>query len=217
MANHVSDAVIRRLPGYYRHLRELEESGVAHISSQELGERMGLKPSQIRQDINCFGGFGRKGYGYHVSDLKRHIGEILGLNSEHRMVIIGAGSIGSAVARYPTFSREGFRTLAMFDVDPERVGNKIGEIPVLPMSGLREFLQANPIDIAVLAVPVAAAQPTVDLLAECGVMAVWNFAPADLEHSREMTIVNVHLSDSLQVLTYKMTHQDDEDTEEEQP
>ena len=119
MAGHVSDAVIRRLPGYYRHLRELESAGVEQISSQELGERMHLTPSQIRQDINCFGGFGRQGYGYKVSDLKMHIGEILGLDREHTEIIVGAGNIGCAIAKYPTFQREGFRPLAMFDNDPE--------------------------------------------------------------------------------------------------
>ena len=127
MAGHVSDAVIRRLPGYYRHLRELESAGVEQISSQELGERMHLTPSQIRQDINCFGGFGRQGYGYKVSDLKMHIGEILGLDREHTEIIVGAGNIGCAIAKYPTFQREGFRPLAMFDNDPEKIGVPVGD------------------------------------------------------------------------------------------
>ena len=131
MAGHVSDAVIRRLPGYYRHLRELESAGVEQISSQELGERMHLTPSQIRQDINCFGGFGRQGYGYKVSDLKMHIGEILGLDREHTEIIVGAGNIGCAIAKYPTFQREGFRPLAMFDNDPEKIGVPVGDIPDL--------------------------------------------------------------------------------------
>lgn len=120
MAGHVSDAVIRRLPGYYRHLRELEEEGVVQISSQELGQRMRLTASQIRQDINCFGGFGRQGYGYPVRELKEKLGEILGINRKHRMIIIGAGKIGQAVANYPSFSREGFETVAMFDIAPEK-------------------------------------------------------------------------------------------------
>ena len=115
MAGRVSDAVIRRLPGFYRHLRELEAAGITSISSQELGERMHLTPSQIRQDINCFGGFGRQGYGYKVTELKGHIGEILGLDQQHRLIILGAGNIGCAVAEYPTFSREGFKTVALFD------------------------------------------------------------------------------------------------------
>ena len=151
MAGHVSDAVIRRLPGYYRHLRELESAGVEQISSQELGERMHLTPSQIRQDINCFGGFGRQGYGYKVSDLKMHIGEILGLDREHTEIIVGAGNIGCAIAKYPTFQREGFRPLAMFDNDPEKIGVPVGDIPVYSMEEMPNFLKENMPDIAVLA------------------------------------------------------------------
>ena len=210
MAGYVSDAVIRRLPGYYRHLRELEAAGVTQISSQELGKRMSLTPSQIRQDINCFGGFGRQGYGYNVKELKGHIGEILGLDRIHQVIILGAGSIGNAVARYPTFSREGFKTVAMFDVAADKVGCSIGEIPVLAMSELECFLQDNPVEIAVLALPAAYAQETLNRLYERGVRAVWNFAPTDLNHPEDMIVVNVHLSDSLQILSYRIAHRDEE-------
>ncbi len=210
MAGYVSDAVIRRLPGYYRHLRELEAAGVTQISSQELGKRMQLTPSQIRQDINCFGGFGRQGYGYKVSELKEHIGEILGLDRQHKVIILGAGSIGSAVARYPTFSREGFETIAMFDVAVDKVGSQVNEIPVLPMDGLEDFLTANHVDIAVLALPAAYAQDALDRLYQGGVRAVWNFAPTDLTHPEDMIAVNVHLSDSLQILSYKIAHRDND-------
>ncbi len=209
MAGHVSDAVIRRLPGYYRHLRELEAAGVTQISSQELGERMNLTPSQIRQDINCFGGFGRQGYGYRVSELKGHIGEILGLNSEHRCIIVGAGHIGCAVARYPSFSREGFRTIAMFDVAQEKIGTSQDGIPVYHMDKLEAFLAENHVDIAVLALPRRAAQDTLHRLYECGVRAIWNFAPTDLSHPEDMLVVNVHLMDSLQQLSYRMAHRED--------
>ena len=207
MAGRVSDAVIRRLPGYYRHLRELEAAGVTSISSQELGERMHLTPSQIRQDINCFGGFGRQGYGYRVSELKWHIGEILGLTREHRVIILGAGNIGCAVARYPSFSREGFKTIAMFDVAEERVGTKLDDIPVYHMDALNDFLRDNHVDIAVLALPKRAAQDAVKLVYDGGVRAIWNFAPIDLAHPEDMLIVNVHLMDSLQQLSYRMEHQ----------
>lgn len=182
MAGHVSDAVIRRLPGYYRHLRELESAGVEQISSQELGERMHLTPSQIRQDINCFGGFGRQGYGYKVSDLKMHIGEILGLDREHTEIIVGAGNIGCAIAKYPTFQREGFRPLAMFDNDPEKIGVPVGDIPVYSMEEMPNFLKENMPDIAVLALPRRVAQEALDKLYACGIRAVWNFAPTDLTH-----------------------------------
>ena len=209
MAGYVSDAVIRRLPGYYRHLRELEAAGVTQISSQELGKRMQLTPSQIRQDINCFGGFGRQGYGYKVSELKGHIGEILGLDRLHRLIILGAGSIGSAVARYPTFSREGFETIAMFDVAPDKVGTRMGNIPIYPMEELENFLSGYKVDIAVLATPTHSAQENLDRLYAGGVRAVWNFAPTDLNHPADMIVVNVHLSDSLQILSYRIAHRDD--------
>lgn len=209
MAGYVSDAVIRRLPGYYRHLRELEAAGVTSISSQELGKRMQLTPSQIRQDINCFGGFGRQGYGYNVSELKGHIGEILGLDRLHKVIILGAGSIGTAVAHYPTFSREGFKTLAMFDVATDKIGTRMNDIPVLAMEDLEKFLSANQVDIAVLALPAAYAQETLNRLYEGGVRAVWNFAPTDLNHPEDMIAVNVHLSDSLQILSYRIAHREE--------
>lgn len=210
MAGYVSEAVIRRLPGYYRHLRELEAAGVTQISSQELGRRMQLTPSQIRQDINCFGGFGRQGYGYRVSELKEHIGEILGLDRPHRMIVLGAGSIGTAVARYPTFAREGFVTVAMFDVDEAKIGSKVGEVPVYSMEQLESYLSANTVDTAVLALPASVAQDILDRLVKCGVQAVWNFAPTDLNHDKNTIVVNVHLSDTLQILSYKMAHADDQ-------
>lgn len=209
MAGHVSDAVIRRLPGYYRHLRELEAAGVTSISSQELGDRMNLTPSQIRQDINCFGGFGRQGYGYRVTELKDHIGEILGLDREHRLIILGAGNIGCAVAQYPTFSREGFRTIALFDTLETKVGRCLGEIPVLHMDRLEEFVSENVVDIAVLALPKRNAQEALTRLYQVGVRAIWNFAPTDLNHPEDMLVVNVHLSDSLQQLSYRMAHRND--------
>lgn len=208
MAGHVSEAVIRRLPGYYRHLRELEAAGVQQISSQELGKRMQQTPSQIRQDINCFGGFGRQGYGYKVSELKERIGEILGLDRPHRLIILGAGSIGRAVARYPTFFREGFVVTAMFDNDPGKIGGKLGDAPILPIDDLEDYLACEIVDIAVLAVPASAAQEMLNRLDKCGVNAVWNFAPTDLNHPARMLVVNVHLSDSLQILSYKMAHRE---------
>ena len=210
MAGYVSDAVIRRLPGYYRHLRELEAAGVTQISSQELGKRMQLTPSQIRQDINCFGGFGRQGYGYNVSELKGHIGEILGLDRQHQVIIVGAGSIGTAVAHYPTFSREGFKTLAMFDVAVDKIGTRTNDVLVLAMDTLEKFLGENPVDIAVLALPAAHAQETLNRLYEGGVRAIWNFAPTDLNHPDDMIVVNVHLSDSLQILSYRIAHREED-------
>ena len=185
----VSDAVVRRLPMYYRHLRELEKAGVVRISSQELGERMNLTASQIRQDINCFGGFGQQGYGYHVANLKERIGEILGLNHEYHVIIIGAGNIGRAVANYTGFAKEGFNVQAMFDVSPA-------------------LMAAHQVDIAVLAVPSAYAQTTCDTLVRGGVRAIWNFAPVDLVLPEGVAVNNVHLSDSLHILSYRMNEKE---------
>ena len=182
MAGHVSDAVIRRLPGYYRHLRELEAMGVTSISSQELGERM---------------------------KLKGHIGEILGLDQQHRLIILGAGNIGCAVAQYPTFSREGFKTIALFDTQENKVGRSLGDIPVKHMDTLEDFIRENMVDIAVLALPKRHAQEALHRLYDCGVRAIWNFAPTDLNHPEDMLVVNVHLSDSLQQLSYRMAHRND--------
>lgn len=214
MAGHVSEAVIRRLPGYYRHLAELEAAGVKQISSQELGRQMRLTPSQIRQDINCFGGFGRQGYGYSVPELRVHIGEILGLNRPHRVIIVGAGNIGSAIAQYPAFVREGFETVALFDAAAEKIGVPVGEIPVYGMDELEGFLAGHAVDVAVLATPADCAQVTLNRLADGGIRAVWNFAPVDLRHPEDMAVVNVHLSDSLQILSYKMIHHDKAKPEE---
>ena len=205
MAGHVSDAVIRRLPGYYRHLRELEEEGVVQISSQELGTRMGLTPSQIRQDINCFGGFGRQGYGYSVHELKGHLGEILGLDRKHRMVIIGAGRIGNAVANYASFAREGFETVAMFDTDADKCRGDEAGVPVYGMDELESLLPGMNVNVVVLALPAAAAQEALNRVCGLGIRAVWNFAPVDLKHSEDTVVVNVHLSDTLHILSYKMT------------
>ena len=204
----VSDAVVRRLPMYYRHLRELEKAGVVRISSQELGERMNLTASQIRQDINCFGGFGQHGYGYHVSNLKERIGEILGLNHQYHVIIIGAGNIGRAVANYTGFKKEGFNIQAMFDVSPALVGIDVHGTLVQPMDKLDQWLSAHQVDIAVLSVPSAYAQETADALVRGGVRAIWNFAPVDLTLPDGVAVNNVHLSDSLHILSYRMNEKE---------
>ena len=206
MADHISDAVVRRLPGYYRHLRELEQEGINQVSSQELGARMGQTPSFVRQDLNSVGGFGRQGYGYDVTRLKEGIGHVLGLDRTHTMIIIGAGSIGSAVARYPGFLKEGFITIGMFDTSPERVGSTVGDMAIRDMKELDRFVADNTVDIAVLAVPASAAREIAKQVVDLGIMAIWNFAPVDLKvPDTPVKIVNAHLSDSLQVLSFLMT------------
>lgn len=204
MSGYVSDAVIRRLPAYYRHLRELEEEGVKQISSQDLGERMQLTPSQIRQDINSIGGLGRQGFGYPVSALKEHIREIMGLNREHRMVILGAGRMGNAIANYPHFRREGFIPVAFFDNDPERLNPDAEELPVYPVEELEKRLPELNAAIAVIAVPAEAAQELAERVYALGVRAIWNFAQVDLHCPRDLVVQNVHLSESLYILSYRM-------------
>ncbi len=210
MAGYVSDAVIRRLPGYYRYLQELEEAGETQISSQELGKRMGLTASQIRQDINCFGGFGRQGYGYEISKLKGHIGEILGIDKEHKMIVIGAGNIGQAISNYANFTEEGFEIVQIFDRDDQKIGKEINGLTVKKLDDLSEFLDNNKVDIAVLSIPAKDAQSITDILVEKGIKGIWNFAPKDIKVPEDVAAVNVHLSDSLQVLSFKMTYGKDE-------
>ena len=204
MSGFMSDAVVRRLPAYYRHLRELEAEGIGQISSQDLGERMQLTPSQIRQDINSFGGFGRQGFGYPVKELKDHIRKIMGLDRLHRMVIIGAGRIGMAIANYGSFAREGFPTVALFDVDEAKIQKCTEEMPVYPIWELESRVPELEVSMAVLAVPAEAAQETLDRLYALGIRAIWNFAPVDLNYPQDAVVTNVHLSDSLHILSYRM-------------
>lgn len=200
----VSDAVIRRLPGYYRHLQELEKAGVVRISSQELGARMGFTASQVRQDINCFGGFGQQGFGYHVPELKLRIGEILGLTREYHVIIVGAGNMGRALANYKGFEREGFKVQAMFDVSSALVGIDVHGIVVQPMEKLEDWLAGHTVDIAVLSVPAEVAQEIGNRLVKGGVRGIWNFAPVDLDVPEGVKVNNVHLSDSLHILSYHL-------------
>lgn len=202
----ISGAVIRRLPGYYRYLKRLEMEGVQRISSQELGQQMGLTASQIRQDMNCFGGFGQQGYGYNTHELRLKISEILGLDRSYTMAIVGAGKIGQAILSYDGFRSMDFRITAMFDTDPELIGRRVRDITICDAAHIRDVLSASPVDIGVVAVPEASAQWVCDMLVSCGVRAIWNFAPIDLNAARDVAINNVHLSDSLMVLTYSMRH-----------
>lgn len=204
----ISDAVIRRLPGYYRYLRTLEQQGIARISSQELGLRMGLTASQIRQDINCFGALGQQGYGYNVTELKEYIAGILGLDREYGVVIVGAGNIGRAVALYPTFIKQGMRVKAMFDVKTSLIGTKVEGIPVFDIAELPAYLSQNRCPVAIVATPGTVAQDVANRLVEGSVKAIWNFAPVDLKVPPEVVVNNVHLTDSLYVLLYKLKEKD---------
>lgn len=204
----VPDAVVRRLPGYYRNLKELESQGVMRISSQALGKRMGLTASQIRQDINCFGGFGQQGYGYHVPNLRLCIRQILGVDRNHRMVVVGIGNIGSAVAHYPSFRNDGFEMVALFDASKKRIGKTIEGLTILPVSQLESYLAGHDVDILILATPADHAQALVDRIVDTGVRAIWNFTPVDLVVPASIEVANVHLSDSLMALTFRLHERD---------
>lgn len=200
----ISNAVIKRLPRYHRYLGDLMAQGVERISSQELSVRMNVTASQIRQDLNNFGGFGQQGYGYNVAYLYQEIAKILGLDRENSMVIIGCGNFGRALANYQNFENRGFVTKAIFDVNPDKVGNRVRNIPVLYIDELPNFLQNNDIKIAVLTIPREAAVKVADILVSNGIKAIWNFAHVDLDVPAGVVVENVHLSESLMQLSYRL-------------
>lgn len=201
----ISKAVIRRLPRYYRYLGDLMDAGVERISSAELSAKMNVTASQIRQDLNNFGGFGQQGYGYNVKYLYNEIAKILGLDNVHNLVIIGAGKLGQAIANYSSFEKRGFIIKAMFDNNKDYFGRKVGDIEIMDVEQLSDYLQNNNIDIAAITVPKEAVNPIADILVKCGIKAVWNFAPVDLELPKGIIVENVHLLDSLMQLSYNLT------------
>lgn len=210
--NAVSNSVIRRLPRYYRFLGELEENGYVRISSRELSEKMGLTASQIRQDFNCFGEFGQQGYGYNVGELRRQIGMILGLENRTPVILMGAGNLGKAIAAHIDFSGKGFELVGAFDVNPDVIGRKTGNITVRNVSELENFCAENKPQAAILCIPQEAAEKETERLIRCGIRAFWNFTHYDISISHENVIVeNVHLSDSLIILSYAMNSAESED------
>lgn len=202
----ISQAVIRRLPRYYRYLGELLESGVERISSNELSKRMKVTASQIRQDLNNFGGFGQQGYGYNVQYLYNEIGKILGLDKTYHMVIIGAGNLGQALANYVKFEKRGFWIKGIFDVNPRLRGMAVRGIPIRMIDELPLFCRENGIQIAALTLPKEQAAKMANLLVENGVRAIWNFAHIDLDLPEGVIVENVHLSESLMQLSYNLNH-----------
>ena len=198
----ISQAVISRLPRYYRYLSELRDEGVERISSQELSKKMRVTASQIRQDLNHFGGFGQQGYGYNVEYLFVEIAKILGLDQEHKLVLIGAGNLGQALLNYNNFERRGFIFKGIFDQNPNLHGTKIIDLEIKPMEELASFIKENNIDIAVLTIPKSSAVKVAEKLVECNIKAIWNFAPVDLNVPEHVHVENVHLSDSLMKLSY---------------
>ena len=200
----ISMAVIRRLTKYHRYLGDLLDRDVQRISSKELSEIIGFTASQIRQDLNNFGGFGQQGYGYNVEALHNEIGNILGLNKVYNAVLIGAGNLGQAIANYAGFRKAGFKIKALFDANPRMIGLKIRDFEVLDSDNLETFVEENNIDIAILCIPKNGAQDTVDRLVKSGIKGIWNFAPIDLEVPNGVIVENVNLTESLFTLSYLM-------------
>ena len=200
----ISRAVIKRLPRYYRYLGELMQEGVERISSGELSKRMQITASQIRQDLNNFGGFGQQGYGYNVEHLYNEIGDILGLNDGDTTVIVGAGNLGRALASHDTLEKRGFKLVGIFDNDINIIGTKINGIEVMSIVKLEEFLNSHRVDIGILTVPKAAVMKTAEKLVNCGVKGLMNFSYTELKFDKDVAVENVHLSDPLMTLSYKI-------------
>lgn len=206
----ISQAVIGRLPRYYRYLGDLKDEGIERISSQDLSELMQVTASQIRQDFNNFGGFGQQGYGYNVEYLYEEIGKILGLHQKHNLVLIGAGNLGQALANYVNFEKRGFLIKGIFDSNPNLWHKEVRGIPVNSMDKLENFVKENEIDIAVLTIPKTSAEEVAARLVQCGIKAIWNFAHVDLTLPENIQVENVHLSDSLMKLSYNINRYDNE-------
>lgn len=200
----ISQAVISRLPRYFRYLGMLKDEGTERVSSHDLSDIMHITASQIRQDLNHFGGFGQQGYGYNVENLYEEIGKILGLDKEHNLIIIGAGNLGQALANYMNFERRGFIFRGIFDNNPAVCGTKVRGIEVRNVEDMKAFVQQNNIDIAVLTVPKGCAVEIAEQLVSYGIKAIWNFAHVDLNVPEDIQVENVHLLDSLMKLSYNL-------------
>lgn len=203
--NKVSLPVIKRLPKYYRYISDMHNNGIVKVSSSELARMMGTTASQVRQDFNCFGGFGQQGYGYNVEQLHKEIGSILGVHSGHKAIIIGAGNLGRLVSNQITFETKGFSLIGIFDRKEALTGQMIKGIPVRHIDGLDEFCRENLPEMAVLCIPPESARELVPLLIKLGIKAFWNFSHYDVALNHPgVAVENVHLGDSLMTLCYKI-------------
>ena len=208
----ISNSVIRRLPRYYRFLGELEDQQISKISSRELSERMHLTASQIRQDLNCFGGFGQQGYGYNVSELRKEIGRILGVDKHRKTILIGAGNLGTALAVHINFEKSGCSLIGIFDSNKKIVGNPLGKLTITDIDDLEKFCRENKPEVAVLCIPKSVTKEIVDRPTELGVRSFWNFSHYDINVEHKNIIVeNVHLGDSLLTLSYGVNNNLDND------
>ncbi|MSV24928.1 redox-sensing transcriptional repressor Rex [Selenomonas sp. WCA-380-WT-3B 3/] len=201
----ISKATIDRLPLYFRTLRLAQDEGIDIISSDELGRRLGITPEQIRKDLASFGQFGKKGVGYYVNELKRNVGEILGLNNHWNIAVVGIGHLGAALANYQNFVTLGFNLVALFDQDPNVIGRTVNHVKVEDIRNIKQIVKERNIQIGIIAVPAAFAQGVADKLVESGVKGIWNFAPIKMEVPESMHIVNEDLSIGLSSLSYHIT------------
>lgn len=204
----VSITVIRRLPKYHRYLSELKDKGINRISSQELSKLTGFTASQIRQDLNNFGGFGQQGYGYNVDDLYKELGKILGVDRDYTAIIAGTGNLGHAIANYKGINEGGFKILSLFDRNPNVIGKEVSGVEVRDINLLEEYISENNIDIGIITVPKEGAQPIADRLVKAGVRGIWNFAPTDLIVPKNVIVENVRLKESILILSYFLSNQE---------
>ncbi len=203
----ISDAVIRRLPRYYRQLTELCARGVVRISSHSLGQEMNITASQIRQDFSCFGEFGQQGYGYNVEELRSEIGHILGVDNDHHLVMIGVGNLGHALLQNFPFSQTGFTVDAAFDVSPAVIGSNVNGVPIYSMDDLDIYIREHNVDVVALTIPQSVAQDTADRLMELGIKGFWNFTNIELATTQpDVKFENIHFADSLLTLSYRIAN-----------
>lgn len=201
----ISKATVDRLPLYFRTLRLAQDEGIDIISSDELGRRLGITPEQIRKDLASFGQFGKKGVGYYVNELKRNVGEILGLNNHWNIAVVGIGHLGAALANYQNFVSLGFNLVALFDQDPKVIGKTVNHVTVEDIRNVKEIVKERKIQIGIIAVPAAFAQGVADKLVDAGIKGIWNFAPIKMEVPDSMHIINEDLSIGLSSLSYYIT------------
>ena len=203
----ISDAVIRRLPRYYRQLTDLCARGIVRISSHSLGQEMNITASQIRQDFSCFGEFGQQGYGYNVEELRTEIGHILCVDNDHHLIMIGVGNLGHALLQNFPFSQTGFTVDAAFDVSAGVIGSTVNGVPIFSMDELDDFIQSHSVDVVVLTIPQSVAQDTADHLISLGIRGFWNFTNVELSSpSEDVKFENIHFADSLLTLSYRIAN-----------
>lgn len=201
-SNKISETVIRRMPVYHRYLTELIENEVERVSSKELSLITGFSASQIRQDLNNFGGFGQQGYGYNTKQLKEQVDKILGIDKTYNTIIVGAGRLGSALARYKGFRTSGFKVTSLFDIDDSI--KDVSGIAVRPMDTIKDYIRDELVEVAIITVPKEACKEVADILVDAGIKGIWNFSPYDLKVQGKIAVENIRLNDSLMTLSYFM-------------